>query len=61
MVNSADGKQHVCPLQVEEVDACVDVYDEAVSLHALRVWYEYYTWMGRTDQVKQIEEYLGIK
>ena len=61
VVNSADGKQHVCPLQVEEVDACVDVYDEAVSLHALRVWYEYYTWMGRTDRVKQIEEYLGIK
>lgn len=61
VVNSADGKQHVCPLQVEEVDACVDVADQAVSLHALKTWYEYYTWMGRTDRVKQIEEYLGIK
>ena len=60
VVNAADG-QHVCPLQVEEVDACVDVFDEAVSLHALKVWYEYYTWMGRTERVKQIEEYLGIK
>jgi len=43
------------------VDACVDVFDEAVSLHALKVWYEYYTWMGRTERVKQIEEFLGIK
>jgi len=61
VINSADGKQHVCPLQVEEVDACVDVADVAVSLHALSVWYQYYTWMGRTDRVKQIEEHLGIK
>ena len=61
VVNSADGKQHVCPLQVEEVDACVDVADQAVSLHALSVWYQYYTWMGRTERVKLIEEYLGIK
>ena len=61
VVNSADGKQHVCPLQMEEVDACVDVADVAVSLHALGVWYKYYTWMGRTDRVKEIEEHLGIK
>ena len=61
VINSADGKQHVCPLEVEEVDACVDVADVAVSLHALSVWYKYYTWMGRTERVKQIEDYLGIK
>ena len=61
VINSADGKQHVCPLEVEEVDACVDVADVAVSLHALGVWYKYYTWMGRTERVKLIEEYLGIK
>ena len=61
VVNSADGKQHVCPLEIEEVDACVDVNDVAVSLHALGTWFKYYTWMGRTERVKQIEEYLGIK
>ena len=61
VINSADGKQHVCPLEVEEVDACVDVADVAVSLHALGVWYKYYTWMGRAERVKLIEEYLGIK
>ena len=61
VINSADGKQHVCPLQVEEVDACVDVADVAVSLHALSVWYQYYTWMGRKDRIKNIEDYLAIK
>ena len=61
VIHTADGKQHVCPLQVEDVDACVDVADEAVSLHALRVWYEYYALMGRSDKVKIIEDYLGIK
>jgi hypothetical protein len=61
VINSADGEQHVCPLEMEEVDACVDVADVAVSLHSLSVWYRYYTWMGRTDRVKQIEEHLGIK
>ena len=61
VVNSADGKQHVCPLQVEEVDACVDVFDQAIALHSLNVWYQYYTWMGRKDRVKNIEDYFAIK
>ena len=61
VINTEDGKQHVCPLEVEEVDACVDILDEAVALHSLQTWYKYYTLMGRTDRVKQIEEYLGIK
>ena len=61
VVNSADGKQHVCPLQVEEVDACVDVFEQAIALHSLQVWYKYYTWMGRADRVKTIEEFLEIK
>ena len=61
VVNSADGQQHVCPLEVEEVDACVDVFEQAIALHSLQVWYKYYTWMGRTDRVKTIEEFLEIK
>ena len=61
VVNSADGKQHVCPLQVEEVDACVDVLDQAIALHSLNVWYQYYTWMGRKDRIKNIEDYFAIK
>ena len=61
VINTEDGKQHVCPLEVEEVDACVDILDEAVSLHSLQTLYKYYTLMGRTDRVKQIEEYLEIK
>ena len=61
VINTADGKQHVCPLEMEDVDACVDVFDQAVSLHSLRTWYEYYALMGREDRVKTIEEYLGIK
>ena len=61
VINTEDGKQHVCPLQVEDVDACVDVYDQAVALHSLRVWYEYYALMGRADRVKTIEDYLEIK
>lgn len=61
VVNAADGKQHVCPLLVEEVDACVDVEEEAVSLHSLNAWYRYYTWMGRKDRVKEIEDYFEIK
>lgn len=61
VVNSADGKQHVCPLQVEEVDACVDIFEQAIALHSLQVWYKYYTWMGRADRVKTIEEFLEIK
>ena len=60
VVNGEDG-QHVCPLEIEEVDACVDVDDVAVSLHALGTWFKYYTWMGRTERIKQIEDYLGIK
>ena len=60
VVNAEDG-QHVCPLEVEDVDGCVDVFDQAVALHSLRCWYRYYTWMGRSDRVKQIEEYLEIK
>ena len=60
VVNAEDG-QHVCPLLMEEVDGCVDVFDEAVSLHALRTWYQYYTWMGRADRVKTIEDYFEIK
>ena len=61
VINSADGKQHVCPLEVEEVDACVDVFEQAIALHSLQVWYKYYTWMGRTDRVKTIEDFLEIK
>ena len=61
VVNSADGKQQICPLQVEEVDACVDVLDQAIALHSLQVWYQYYTWMGRKDRIKNIEDYLAIK
>lgn len=61
VVNSADGQQHVCPLEVEEVDACVDVFEQAVALHSLQVWYKYYTWMGRTDRVKTIENFFEIK
>ena len=61
VVNSADGEQHVCPLQVEEVDGCVDVRDQAVSLHSLQVWYQYYTWMGRKDRIQNINDYLEIK
>ncbi len=61
VVNSEDGQQHVCPLLVEEVDGCADVFDEAVSLHALDVWKQYYQWMGRTDRVQTIEEYLQAK
>ena len=61
VVNSEDGQQHVCPLQVEEVDGCVDVFDQAVSLHSVQTWYQYYAWMGRADRVKTIEEYFEIK
>ena len=61
VINTEDGKQHVCPLEVEEVDACVDVFEQAIALHSLQVWYKYYTWMGRTDRVKTIEEFLEIK
>ena len=60
VVNGEDG-QHVCPLLMEEVDGCVDVLDEAVSLHSLQTWYQYYTWMGRAERVKTIEEYFEIK
>ena len=61
VINTADGQQHICPLEVEDVDACVDVFDQAVSLHSLRVWYEYYALMGRKDKVKIIEDYFEIK
>ena len=60
VVNAEDG-QHVCPLLVEEVDGCVDVLDQAVSLHSVQAWYQYYAWMGRADRVKTIEDYFEIK
>ena len=60
VVNAEDG-QHICPLEVEDVDGCVDVFDQAVALHSLRCWYRYYTWMGRGDRVKEIEDFLDIK
>ena len=60
VVNSEDG-QHVCPLLVEDVDGCADVLGEAVSLHALDVWKQYYQWMERTDRVQTIEQYLQAK
>ena len=61
VVNAEDGQQHICPLQMEEVDGCVDVFDQAVSLHSVQTWYQYYTWMGRADRVKTIEDYFEIK
>lgn len=60
VVNAEDGR-HVCPLEVEDVDGCVDVFDQAVALHSLRRWYQYYSWMGRGDRVKEIEDFLDIK
>lgn len=52
------GKLHDCALTAEQIVEYLSLDGVAIPLQSLRLWQQYYRWMGRDEKAHMIERHL---